>query len=163
MARAIELKFLGITGVGGKTHKGTGKGPSAIRGAWNQSSRAVLKRARRGGIQAMDKVASNLLARAKAVTPEDTGALDASGRVDSLITDQLATFVVSFGAEGPSTAYAFKVHETHQRPGGPITASKGGEDGAAGRGYLRRPFENNKDRYIKDIADGIERGIRTGG
>jgi hypothetical protein len=165
MARlAIELKFRGITGRGGKKFAGAGnqQGASGLQGAWLQSSRVLLKNARRGGIRAMNAVSKDLLRRAQAITPELTGALVTSGRIDKRITDKLAVFVVSFGAEGPSQDYAFRVHETHQPPGGFITAQKSGEEGRAGRKFLFRPLQNNRDRYLQDIADGVQRAIRAG-
>ncbi len=154
-ARAITKGFVRASA------NSANSGAAVVGKAWKELSRKLIAQTLKGGTAALKNAAGDLKQRAQALTPEDTGALVRSARIDRVGRANEPGFVVSFGSEGPSAGYALEVHEGNQSPG-PITRQKSSDDGKAGRKYLERPYRRHKDRYVEEVAFGIKTAISKG-
>jgi len=110
----------------------------------------------------LDDRAQQLLGRAVAVAPELERHLVLSGRVSGVKSHKRVARAVSF-----DTPYAVAQHEGSFKPG-PLTAAKAPtQDGASGRKYLERPFQNmiplvrfEVSRAPEDVARLVVRSLR---
>jgi len=114
----------------------------------------------------MDEIAEDLLDRSQNLANQLGGDLVNSAEITARNSSDKFTRVVSYDED-----YAVVQHEgIDPRTGrplqpGPITRSKGGTtDGPAGPKFLQRPFNNNRRRWIEQIAkktlDAIRRSAR---
>ena len=118
--------------------------------------RAITKKTPKEVGPEMTRQANILRGRAVAVAPELTRKMILSSKVTKRSNRGREIRVISF-----DTAYAVKQHEDRLNPG-PITAAKSPtQDGAAGRKYLTRPFNNmvQEQTVEKAVAKALIRAI----
>lgn len=103
--------------------------------------------------QSIEDAADDLLNAGNALSPQLSGAHIASGKV---------TAFGQFGrVVGYDQPYSVRLHFSTRYKLGPISRLKPGtSDGAPGPGYLSRPFDNRKQRWIRDIGVAINDSIR---
>lgn len=146
-------------GVVARVGRGVGRAAGAtLAKAWKDQAKRITAGALATGDRVLNAAAEDLRKRAKALSPEDTGALMLSGEVTDISHVGLARYAVTFGASGPSTRYAVRMHDGFYNLG-PITAQKKSADGQAGRKFLERPYNMHKNRYMELLAKGIRIGI----
>ena len=119
--------------------------------------RAITKETPKEVGPAITRQANILRGRAVALAPELTRKMILSSKVTKRSTRSREIRVISFDTE-----YAVAQHEGRFNPG-PITAVKSPtQDGAAGRKYLSRPFENlvREQGVEKAIAKALITAIR---
>ncbi len=115
--------------------------------------RLIVRAVEDAAVQVIDDSADDLLNRAIALSPQLTGAHIASGAVHAP-----SRFVRIVGFD---KKYSKRLHESTSYKLGPISSVKPGtQDGPVGPGFLRRPFENNKQRYIASVAKQVDASIR---
>lgn len=126
------------------------------------------------------RAALHLIARAKALSPEDTTTLVQSIHSDNRIIKSGDSVRVEVGAHAMSgdENYGIEIHEDQEYEGpnvggartiglGPKTEAKGispiePSDGAAGGKYLARPCANKPEQYALIIANTIKEKLDGG-
>lgn len=124
--------------------------------------------------------ALHLIARAKALTPEDSTSLVQSIHSSGEVTQRGDVLRIEVGAQGASgdEEYAIKVHENQDYQGpnvggsrtmglGPKTAGKPispvePSDGAAGGKYMTRPIANKPEVYSDIIGNTLREALEGG-
>lgn len=148
---------------------------------------AALKRALASALgdkgidQGLKRAALHLIARAKAICPEDTTTLvqsiHSSGKVET--TGDTKRIEVGAHAFSGDENYAITTHEEQEYDGpncggsrtmglGPKTEAKGVSaveptDGSAGGKYMARPIQNKPEVYAEIIARTIHEVLDKGG
>ncbi len=100
----------------------------------------------------MDDIANDLLRKSNDMAPQLTGKMIATSDTDSANQRRAGKLSRSVFY---TVEYAIYQHEGNFNPG-PVTAGKPG----AGRKFLQRPFEQNKQAYTERIARSVQRTLR---
>lgn len=116
----------------------------------------ILRNVNEAVIQTIDDSADDLLERSQDLSPQLTGAHIHSGKVVEI--SQFARAVAY------DEAYSLWLHEGDYELGPVSRLKPPTQDGAVGKEFLLRPFENNKQRYIADagkaVAEAVRRSVR---
>jgi hypothetical protein len=153
------------------------EGLESVLRALREQNRKIIDAAKLG----LKKAALHLVARAKALSPIDTGNLSNSiafdGRIEettSMLRAQV-TATATGGAEAEHN-YSAKVHENmvyegpnvggaHTQNRGARTLAKGTSkvepsDGSAGGKYLERPLRNKPEQYTKIVLAAVQKVLK---
>lgn len=110
---------------------------ATVRGLEAKMQRRIAK--------AINDAANDLLKEAISRTPIDTGDLRKSGNINSASSGDLVASV------GFATPYALRLHESAN-----YTARQSG----TGPKYLQNPYNENRARYEKDIAEAVKAELK---
>jgi len=153
------------------------KGLERVLEALRKGEETILRAAEKG----LKKAAQHLVARGRAICPEDTRNLVMTIQGTNQVartSDSMRTEVVALATsdEAGGESYAEKVHENMQYDGpnvggsrtqgrGPRTLAKGASsvepsDGTAGGKYLERPLRNKPEQYTEIINATVEGALK---
>lgn len=125
------------------------KGIATVR----QKLDAAEKLIRAHVVEGMDSVMADLLEKSNDLAPIDTGELIASGKVVGTGSNQS---VIARGV-AYTALHADIMHESFYTAGKKTRAKAG-----AGRKFLKRAYDANKDDYTKEIARTVRVAVNTG-
>lgn len=116
--------------------------------------KTIVRNVRAGAAVNVQHVAEDIVERSNLMAPQLSGEMIGTAKIKPRDRRDVISRTIFY-----DSPYAVRRHEDFYNLG-PISSLKQSPDGPVGRKYLQTPFEKHRDRYIRQIGNGVRDDVR---